>query len=84
MIMELGMGKEYVSFKHGTMIGPKLDRGDPMAMLGYAINKATPISFSPTINAIRTGETEGMLTRTFAGAGGFPIYGKKKVEIPQY
>jgi hypothetical protein len=55
-----------------------------MAMLGYAINKATPISFSPTINAIRTGETEGMLTRTFAGAGGFPIYGKKKVEIPQY
>jgi len=84
MIAELTAGKEYVSFKHGAMIGPKLERGDPMAMLGYAINKATPISFSPAINAIRKGETEGMLTKTVAGAAGFPIYGKKKVEVPQY
>jgi hypothetical protein len=84
MIAELTAGKEYVSFKHGAMIGPKLERGDPMAMLGYAINKATPISFSPAINAIRKGETEGMLTKTVAGAAGFPIYGKKQVEVPQY
>jgi hypothetical protein len=84
MVAELTAGKEYVSFKHGALLGPKLDRGDPMAMLGYAINKATPISFSPSISAVRTGETEGMLTKTLAGAAGFPIYGKKQYKTPLY
>ena len=84
MMVELTAGKEYVSFKHGALLGPKLERGDPMKMLGYAVNKITPISFSPAISAIRSGETSGMLTKTVSGAAGFPIYGKKQVEVPQY
>jgi len=85
MVIELLAGKEYASFKHGSLIGPPLDWDDPRAVVGYGLSKVTPISLGSIETTIKDkiikdedidyGET---IKKTFAGATGFPIYGKEK------
>ena len=46
-IMEVVMGKEYLSLKTGQPTGPNLDRDDPTDLAFWMLNKASPIASSP-------------------------------------
>ena len=46
-MMELFMGKEYLSLKTGQPTGPNLDRDDPTDLAFWMLNKASPIASSP-------------------------------------
>ena len=85
-LVEFGMGKEYISFKHGGAVGPTLDRGNPREIAAWAGGKFMPISASPLATAIRE-SAEGKEVdwgnvgiRTLSGSAGFPVYttGRKK------
>jgi len=87
MIAELTLGKEYISFKHDAMVGPKLNLKDPAKAVEYFTSKVTPISLSPYKQALHSEEeidNYETFIRTGAGAFGFPIYGKRKIDEPYY
>ena len=52
-ILELFLGKEYVSMKQGHLTGPKLERGLNMDTSFWLTNKVAPIGFSPLMSYIR-------------------------------
>ena len=81
--LELILGKEYLSVKHGgedrallkggSVIGPTLDRGSPKDVAWWLIGKGTPISASQLTRAYR--KDEDMLDaakKTMFGSIGFP------------
>jgi len=87
--LELFLGKEYVSLKHGKddrtfltgggVIGPPLDRGSPKDMMGWMFSKVTPISLSPLTRAYRKDEDKKhAFAKTMFGSVGLPIYGTRK------
>jgi len=85
MVIELLAGKEYASFKHGSLIGPPLDWDDPKAVAGYGLSKVTPISLGTIESAIKDKLIKGedvdygeVVKKTIFGGTGFPIYGKKE------
>ena len=84
--LELFLGKEYVSVKHGTddrtffaggsVIGPTLERGSPKDMMGWMFGKVTPISLSGLTRAYRKDEDMGhAIKKSMFGSIGYPIYG---------
>lgn len=85
MVIELIAGKEYASFKHGSLIGPPLDWDNPKAVTGYGLSKVTPISLGTIESAIKDKlikdedvDYSEVVKKTIFGGTGFPIYGKKE------
>ena len=87
--LELVLGKEYLSVKHGTddrtffagggVTGPKLERGSPKDMMGWMFGKVTPISFSPITQAYRNDRDMGhAIKKSMFGSIGYPIYGTRE------
>jgi len=87
--MELFLGKEYVSVKHGTddrtflaggtVTGPTLERGSPKDMMGWMFGKVTPISLSQLSYAYRKDEDMGYaVKKSMFGSIGYPIYGTRE------
>ena len=80
--LEMLFNKEYISMKNGTLIGPEMDKRNPVKMLSYGVGKFTPISLSKAKQAIEDDEdkyTVGTVVKqTMLGSIGFPIYGKPK------
>jgi len=87
--MELFLGKEYVSVKHGTddrtffaggtVTGPTLERGSPKDMMGWMFGKVTPISLSQLTYAYRKDEDMGYaVKKSMFGSIGYPIYGTRE------
>ena len=88
--LELFLGKEYISLKHGDddrifltggNVGgsPSLDRGSPKDMMAWMFSKVTPISLSPLTRAYRKDEDKKhALKKTMFGSVGLPIYGTRK------
>ena len=93
-IVELLMGKEYLSVKRGTLIAPTLDKGDPMDLAFWAAQKPLPISLSPLSSYIRElvdkdfkGEKSFRETirKILHSAGGQPIYPHKEhLDVTKY
>ena len=86
-IMELILGKEYLSVKSGTLRAPTLDTGDPVDIAFWAAQKPLPISMSPLSSFIRElvdpdfkGEKSFRETmrKILHSAGGLPIYPHKE------
>ena len=74
-IMELFLGKEYISLKHEGYIGPNMDRSNPKELLSWMAGKA-PISVSPWKRLITDDNYQLSDANKAAvlGALGFPIY----------
>ena len=86
-IMELFMGKEYLSLKSGSPTGPTLERDDPVDLAFWGVSKVTPIMMSPLSSLARSKLDDdyaykisvGKAVRnTMLGVFGFPIYPRKE------
>ena len=74
-IMELFLGREYISLKHKGYIGPNMDRQNPKELLSWVAGKA-PISVSPWKRLITDDnyQLNDANKAAVLGALGFPIY----------
>ena len=86
-IMELVMGKEYLSLKSGSPTGPTLERDDPVDLAFWGVSKVTPIMMSPLSSLARSKLDNDYAYRisvgksvrnTMLGVFGFPIYPRKE------
>ena len=89
MGLELLLGKEWVSLKHGdsdrlffrggSITGKTRKTGDASELAWWASSKVTPISFNRLRQAIRDEkELPHALKSTATGMFGFPFYGTKR------
>lgn len=86
-IMELFMGKEYLSLKSGSPTGPTLERDDPVDLAFWGLSKITPIMMSPLSSLARSHLDDDYaykisvgksVRNTMLGVFGFPIYPRKE------
>mgnify|MGYP003647490152 CR=1 FL=1 len=86
-IMELVMGKEYLSLKSGSPTGPTLERDDAVDLAFWGLSKVTPIMMSPLSSLARSKLDNDYAYRisvgksvrnTMLGVFGFPIYPRKE------
>ena len=78
-LMEIFMGKEYITLKHGNWRGHSMDITKPRDIVKYGISKITPISGNPFRRwwVEDNYATADMIKHTLAGMSGFPFYGRK-------